>query len=189
MTKASLRKIYLEKRKHLTPAEVAFLSAKIFQNFIHRFDLTKDSKVHTFQSISKFNEVDTSLLIQHLFEIGARVFVPKMSGAELLAIEITADSEMALNSWGIPEPISNDDAAVQHYNYVITPLLYCDRQGNRVGYGKGFYDGFFAGVSPESQKVGVGFFAPEGPVEDLNPLDVALDHLVTPDEVLSFGSL
>jgi 5-formyltetrahydrofolate cyclo-ligase len=33
------------------------------------------------------------------------------------------------------------------FDYVITPLLYCDSFGNRVGYGKGFYDQFFQTIN------------------------------------------
>ncbi|HAO28766.1 MAG TPA: 5-formyltetrahydrofolate cyclo-ligase, partial [Chryseobacterium indologenes] len=45
--------------------------------------------------------------------------------------------------------------------YVITPLLYCDRKGNRVGYGKGFYDGLFQNVLSETKKIGVNYFDPD----------------------------
>ena len=31
----------------------------------------------------------------------------------------------------------------KYFDYVVTPLLYSDDKGNRVGYGKGFYDAFF----------------------------------------------
>lgn len=188
MLKQELREIYLTKRKNLTSAEVTDFSKQISENFLNHFEVQKGDKIHIFQSITKFNEVDTSRLIHDFFEKGARVFVPKMNGDHLLAVEITPDSEMALNSWGISEPVSNLDAAVVDYKYVITPLLYCDPQGNRVGYGKGFYDRFFAGLLPKTKKVGVGFFPPAVPISDLHAHDIPLDYLVTRAEVLSFGS-
>lgn len=189
MLKQDLRKIYLEKRRNLTTDEVKAFSERIYQNFIRHFEVRKGAKIHIFQSIPKFNEVDTSLFINYFFKKGAKVYVPKMNGEQLLAIEITPETDMAVNSWGILEPLSNRDAGVQDYDFVITPLLYCDAEGNRVGYGKGFYDRFFAGIESESQKIGVGFFTPQDMVTDLHPGDVPLDYLVTPAEVLSFGNL
>ncbi|WP_332020468.1 5-formyltetrahydrofolate cyclo-ligase, partial [Kaistella sp.] len=66
------------------------------------------------------------------------------------------------------------------------PLLYCDQQGNRVGYGKGYYDGFFETVNVETLKIGISFFGPDEEIDDLRENDIPLDYLVTPAEVLSF---
>ena len=67
-------------------------------------------------------------------------------------------------------------------------MLYCDNQGNRVGYGKGFYDMFFSKIDHNALKVGVGFFPPEALISDVSEQDIPLDYLVTPTEVLSFMS-
>ena len=92
-----------------------------------------------------------------------------------------------MNNWGISEPVSDEDYGILDYDFVITPLLYCDRQGNRVGYGKGFYDGFFEKVSVETKKIGVNYFNPEENIDDVWENDIPLDYLVTPDAVLSFA--
>lgn len=186
MTKHELRTLYLEKRKLLTEAEVKSASECIFSRFSVAFPVTAGQKFHVFISISKFNEVHTAPFINELWEKGARVFVPKMLDGEIISVEIFPDTEMIQNSWGIREPESNKDARVKDFDYIITPLLYCDRSGGRVGYGKGFYDRFFATLEPNCSKVGVGFFAPGLPVADLTKEDVPLDYLVTPDEILSF---
>jgi 5-formyltetrahydrofolate cyclo-ligase len=84
------------------------------------------------------------------------------------------------------EPVSNQSSGEKNFDYVITPLLYCDRTGNRVGYGKGFYDGFFESLSQSSKKIGVNYFSPDETIDDIWEYDIALDYLVTPTEVLSF---
>lgn len=76
----------------------------------------------------------------------------------------------------------------EEFDYVITPLLYCDVLGNRVGYGKGFYDRLFQNIHPKTVKIGVNYFSPNEIVADCNWYDVKLDYLVTPTEVLSFES-
>ena len=72
------------------------------------------------------------------------------------------------------------------FDYVLTPLLYCDRSGNRVGYGKGFYDGFFETVNSKTLKIGLNFFGPNEIIDDIWKNDIPLDYLITPTEVLSF---
>lgn len=187
MKKAQLRKIYLEKRNELSKEEVRNLSEKIFENFVLQFKPIENQKVHIFLSIEKFNEVNTSLFINYFFQNKIRVFVPKMVGTKLIAVELTENSELEENSWGIVEPVSNEDCGIKHFDFVVTPLLCCDREGNRVGYGKGFYDKFFADLDPSTKKIGVSLFPPIEKIDDVSPSDVPLDYLVTPTEVLSFG--
>lgn len=187
MKKAELRKIYLEKRKALSKDEVTFWSQKILENFVLQFKPAKNQKVHVFLSIDKFNEVNTRIFLDYFFEHKIRVFVPKMIGGKLISLELKKDTKLVVNSWGIAEPEGTTDCGIIDFDFVITPLLYADNQGNRVGYGKGFYDGFFKKISPNALKIGVSFFPPFEKIDDVSDYDVSLDFLVTPTEVLSFG--
>ncbi|ROI08198.1 5-formyltetrahydrofolate cyclo-ligase [Chryseobacterium sp. H3056] len=187
MTKAEIRKIYSEKKKNLTEVEVQTLSEKIYRNFAQKFPLSEEQKVHCFLSISKKKEVETAYFLKYFFEKKVRVFVPKMVGENLIALEINSDTPLYENSLGIKEPIGEEDSGVKNFDLVILPLLYADKKGNRVGYGKGFYDRFLADINENVLKVGVSFFPPESPVEDVSEFDITLDYLVTPTEVLSFG--
>ena len=73
------------------------------------------------------------------------------------------------------------------YDIIITPLLYCDNQGNRVGYGKGFYDRFFMKAKTQI-KIGLSFFPPNEEIADISEADIPLDYLVTPEGVFEFSS-
>ncbi len=187
MKKSELRALYLQKRKTLSQDEVLSFSNEIFLNFIKTFQPKSGEKVHIFISIEKFNEVDTIIFIKYFFENGIRVFVPKMVNNRIISIEISSQTVWEQNSWGIKEPKTNEDSSEKDFDFVITPLLYCDHHGNRVGYGKGFYDGFFENLEKEVKKIGVNFFPPKENVEDVFHKDVPVDYLVTPIEVLSFG--
>ncbi|PWN64927.1 5-formyltetrahydrofolate cyclo-ligase [Chryseobacterium oncorhynchi] len=186
MLKAELRKKYIQKRKALSPDEAFLLSEKNFENFIHYFNPKESEKVHVFIPILSRKEIDTQIFIQYFLSHNIRVFVPKIVGDKLINIEIFEDTLFETNSWGISEPVSNEDSHENDYHYVITPLLYCDKKGNRVGYGKGFYDGLFQGISSETKKIGVNYFDPDEYVDDVWENDIPLDYLVTPTEVLSF---
>ena len=186
MKKSEIRKVYLEKKESLTESEVHSLSEKIFANFLSKFDLKENQKVHCFLSIPEKGEVETKLFLNYFFENKIRVFVPKIVKGKLVPVEITEETPLIENSWGIKEPAGSVDCGVKDYDFIITPLLYCDEFGNRVGYGKGFYDRFFSEINPRAVKIGVSFFPPTEKVEDVSEFDVRLDYLVTPTEVLSF---
>ncbi|AZA92057.1 Probable 5-formyltetrahydrofolate cyclo-ligase [Chryseobacterium nakagawai] len=188
MLKAELRKQYMQKRKALSRDEAFLLSEKIFQNFITYFKPQSGEKVHIFVPIEKFNEMDTQIFIDYFLAQNIHVYVPKIVEDKLIAIEIFNDIVFETNNWGILEPISNEDSGENDFHYVITPLLYCDPKGNRVGYGKGFYDRLFQSVSPETKKIGVNYFDPDEYIDDVWENDIPLDYLVTATEVLSFLS-
>lgn len=186
MLKSDLRKLYLEKRKTLSKDEVLLFSKQIKNLFFERFQLQKGDFVHVFLSIDKFNEVETSAIIRELWSREVRVLVPKMVGENLITLEIFPNTVFEINSWGIREPLGTEDSSSVNLKYCITPLLYCDPNGQRVGYGKGFYDRLFAGLNSKPIKIGVGFFTPDQEVSDNSDWDIPLDYLITPTEVVSF---
>lgn len=188
MFKKVLRKIYLEKRMTLSKDEVNFLSEKIFDEFILQFNVIENQKVSIFLPISKFNEINTLEFIKFLWSKKVNVFVPKIIDKDLISIKFTSETILIENSWGILEPLSNQNEETV-FDYVITPLLYCDSFGNRVGYGKGFYDKFFQTINSDAKKIGVNYFAPTDIIDDISELDVKLDYLITPDEMLSFSGM
>ena len=104
----------------------------------------------------------------------------------MISVEIFPDSEFEINQWGIKEPISNIASSVE-LDYVLTPLLYCDEFGNRVGYGKGFYDSFFMSDLKIHNKIGLNFFSPNEAIVDVFEKDIALDGLITPSEFVNFN--
>ncbi len=186
MRKAEIRKYYLEQKKRFNADEIKVLSEQIFNQFTDAFDLKANQKVHCFLSIPEKGEVDTQFFLDYFTKNNIRVFVPKVVEGKLIALEITEQTSFITNSWGIKEPADTEDACVNQFDLVITPLLYADKMGNRVGYGKGFYDKFFTEINSDATKVGVSFFPPNEEVEDFSEYDVPLDYLVTPTEVLSF---
>ncbi|UKB84377.1 5-formyltetrahydrofolate cyclo-ligase [Chryseobacterium sp. MEBOG06] len=188
MLKAELRKKYMQKRKALSTDEAFLLSKRILNQFLAYFKPEEGQKVHLFVPIEKFREIDTQIFINYFLAHNLRVYVPKIADDQLVSIEIFENTVFETNNWGISEPVSSQDSGENNFHYVITPLVYCDAKGNRVGYGKGFYDRLFQNVSLETKKIGVNYFDPEEYIDDVWENDIPLDYLVTPTEVLSFLS-
>ncbi|GAL81217.1 5-formyltetrahydrofolate cyclo-ligase [Algibacter lectus] len=57
------------------------------------------------------------------------------------------------NNYNIPEPIDGIEILDDKVEVVFIPLLAFDTLGNRVGYGKGFYDRFLVKCKPETIKI------------------------------------
>ncbi len=185
LTKKELRTIYKEKRMALSQDEVNFLSKKILEQFILQFNVSENQNVNIFLPIEKFKEVNTLIFIDYFFENKIRVFVPKIQNENLISVEIFPDSIFEINKWGIKEPISDIDANTE-FDYVLTPLLYCDQFGNRIGYGKGFYDSFFSGNYKINKKIGLNFFLPKENISDVFEKDIPLNGLITPSQYYEF---
>jgi 5-formyltetrahydrofolate cyclo-ligase len=99
---------------------------------------------------------------------------------------LTDNTKIKKNSYNVPEPIDGLEVPDVKIDVVFVPLLAFDKQGNRVGYGKGFYDNFLNKCKPETIKIGLSFFSPEEKIEDISANDMKLDFCVTPDEIFSF---
>jgi 5-formyltetrahydrofolate cyclo-ligase len=69
---------------------------------------------------------------------------------------------------------------------VIVPLLAVDKNGHRVGYGKGYYDKLLSQCKSTCLKVGISLFELIEKIEDANEMDVALNYCVTADEAINF---
>ena len=61
-----------------------------------------------------------------------------------------------------------------------------DLQGNRVGYGKGYYDRFLSKCKEDVIKVGLSFLSPIDCIEDVDFFDKKLDFCITPERVYAF---
>ena len=98
---------------------------------------------------------------------------------------LTDNTTLRKNEYNIPEPVDGMTITSQLINVVFIPLLAFDTKGNRIGYGKGFYDRFLSECKPETLKIGLSFFEAEEEIEaTIN--DIKLDYCSTPNKVFQF---
>ncbi len=193
MTKQELRKYFIERRKSLSSTEVAAQSQAIARLFFSFFDVGSLRAVHCYLPLRRQNEVDTFPIIYTIQEkyLHTRVVIPRSlpETGEMEHYQWFPDMTLMMNPWGIlePNPVHSLQYAVRSIDLVIVPLLAFDPQGNRVGYGKGFYDRFLARCRTDVPKVGVSFFEPVGQISDADAFDVRLDYCITPTKVWQFS--
>jgi 5-formyltetrahydrofolate cyclo-ligase len=130
------------------------------------------------------SEVSTLPLLAQALEEGRRVAVPiTLRGQGRLAHSWLRSLEgLGRGAFGTPQPRTIEPCDPAECDLLIVPLLGFDRQCHRLGYGKGHYDRLLAALS--APRVGVAFAAQELPRIPVDAWDVALDAVVTEDEVV-----
>jgi len=187
MIKSDLRKKYKALRQELTHSEIEDLSLSIANQAL-KLPIWDHSYYHLFLSISNHHEVNTEHLLNILAGKDKHVLISK-SDFQTQNMEhylLTDSTRIKINSWGIPEPIDGIVVEDSKIDVVFVPLLAFDKSGQRVGYGKGFYDKFLANCRPQSIKIGLSFFYPEDFIEDCHEYDIRLNYCLTPEKIYDY---
>ncbi|CCH56379.1 5-formyltetrahydrofolate cyclo-ligase [Fibrisoma limi BUZ 3] len=195
MTKTALRKRFLAERKALCTETVAERSRVIAERFFDfaygQINSSASSTVHTFLPIQRQNEVDTWLIIYRLWQNFPQVrvitAVTNTTSNLLTHYQLTPQTELRENRWGIPEPVSvTQPINPSEFDIVLVPLLAFDLIGHRVGYGKGYYDRFLSECRPDCLKLGLSLFEPIELIPDIESTDIPLDFCLTAEQVYTF---
>ena len=187
MIKKELRQKYKELRKQLSENDIEEWSLQIANQLI-RLDIWQHSFYHLFLPIESQKEVNSEYILQVLAGKDKNIVLSKsdFSTREMTHFLLTDNTTIKKNAYDIPEPIDGLEVPVSKIDVVFVPLLAFDEKGNRVGYGKGFYDKFLAECKPEILKIGVSFFESENVISDVLNTDIQLDFCITPTKVYNF---
>ncbi len=142
--KRKLREKNKEIRNNLIPQDKQELDNKIFKKLISLKSYKNAKMLVTFVSTSI--EVDTHRLIEHSLRQGKIVVVPKcIDGTrEMDFYRIKSMSDLEVATFKVLEPIVDRCQKITNFknSICIVPGLIFDMKGNRLGYGKGYYDRF-----------------------------------------------
>ncbi len=194
MLKKELRIKYKELRKNLSKEEIENKSLAIANQLLQLNTSIDDRKVwqgtyyHLFLTIEEQREIDTEFILQILAGKDKEIVVSKSDFATLGMSHylLTDNTKFKKNEYNIPEPINGLDVPVNKIDVVFVPLLAFDLKGNRVGYGKGFYDKFLSECKSETIKIGLSFFEAETIIEDVSLNDIRMNYCITPTEFYRF---
>ncbi|MBW1295836.1 5-formyltetrahydrofolate cyclo-ligase [Aquimarina litoralis] len=189
MNKKELRIKYKELRSKLEVDQIDDLSLDISNNLL-KLNIWEKSFYHIFLSIQKQKEINTEFILHILQGKDKNIIVSKSNFEDnsLEHILLTDNTVLKLNNWGIPEPVDGIPIPESKIDIVFIPLLAFDQEGNRVGYGKGFYDKFLSKCNPQVIKIGVSFFSAEEKIEEILSTDIRLDYCVTPLKIYDFNT-
>jgi 5-formyltetrahydrofolate cyclo-ligase len=194
MNKKDLRKKYKELREQLSVDEIEAKSMAIANRLLQLDTIPNGRQVweqtyfHLFLSIEEQKEVDTEFILQILAGKDKEIVVAKSNfkTLEMTHYLLTDNTKFQKNEYNIYEPVDGLEVPVSKIDVVFVPLLAYDKKGNRVGYGKGFYDKFLSKCREDIIKIGLSFFEPEDAIAAVSETDIRLDYCVTPMTVYNF---
>lgn len=186
--KAALRKKHKALRKEISPEQRDQYSLEIANQAL-KLDIWEYTYFHIFLPIEKQLEINTHYLLSILQGMDKHVVLSKsdFKTMEMHNYLLTDNSRIVLNDWGIPEPDGGIPISHKDIEVVFLPLLAYDIKGNRVGYGKGFYDRFLAKCSKEVVKVGLSYNEAESHILPTKDTDIPMNYCISPQKIHFFS--
>ena len=186
--KSELRNIYSLKRKNLSDYQINKRSILISKKLLD-IPIWDKEFYHIFLTSKKNNEIETKFILSMLAQKNKKVVVPRLIDLNNLEhILLTQQTILKENSYGIPEPQKYNDKIIfpQELDVIIVPLYIFDLNGNRVGYGKGYYDRFLKNCRDDVIKIGISLFEPVKSISDISRNDIALNYAITSNSIFNF---
>jgi len=184
--KRTLRQRVLAARDALSDTDCAAASRAIAERFARRADFAAARAILV--TLPFRNEWDTRVLVRAAMRAGKTIAAPRVDNAtrmlELYAI-VDPDRDVVASRQGIPEPAPHClPVPRERIDFVVIPGIAFDSNGNRLGYGGGYYDRLLP-LMPGATRVAGAFdlqIVAEVPV---GPNDIAIDAIVTESREIS----
>ena len=183
--KSLLRNKLLLKRQHIDDIKRKLAEEKICKRiilFLHNANI-EINKIGIYMPIQ--NEVDITPVFSKLVCLHYKLLLPVIY-KEVLQFKLWDQKDkLTISKFGIPIPADKKTIA-QIPDIILIPLLGYDHRGNRLGYGKGYYDRTLDYYDKVVQKkiytVGIAFSCQEEDKIPTNTYDKPLNYIITETE-------
>ena len=188
MTKKELRQKYKLLRQELNQNTIDQLSRECFKFLFTDFDLKKKN-IGIFLPIQIKKEPNTFLLFTEFSFDTINYFAPKIdTDSDVINFySISSIAQLEYGLYQIPEPLTLNKIEFSNLDIILIPLLCFDSNGNRVGYGKGYYDRLLENAPKNLLKIGISLFNEPEQIDDVNSNDIELDFCITPKQLIKFN--
>mmetsp|Transcript_12101 Transcript_12101/g.33315 ORF Transcript_12101/g.33315 Transcript_12101/m.33315 type:complete len:230 (-) Transcript_12101:914-1603(-) len=205
--KKVLRKQVRSKVREMTDEQVVEQSHKVWSRLFQSPQYQSAKTVGLFLSMPQ-NEIKTDEALKDALKNGKDIYVPQVgsnfekSDMDLLKVVVDAKEDgdaifhaaWPRNKWGIPEPpeeMPKELAQPGDIDLLIVPGLAFDRNGNRLGQGKGYYDRFIARMSSDGRTLPLIAVCMLPQLVDgsipVDTYDRTMMMILTPDEVIDIS--
>jgi len=182
MNKDEIRKIIKRRRNSMSENEVTTKSRIIIEKLMKTDEFKNSKNIMIFLSFN--NEVYTYDLIEKCIELGKRVIIPYTvkDTCEIIPTVLgNIEEDLNITSYGYMEPKKEKIQPVDEKDIDLTvvPGLAFDKNMNRIGFGKGYYDRYLEKTRIDAKKIAVAFdyqVLEEIPSE---VFDVKMDSIIT----------
>jgi 5-formyltetrahydrofolate cyclo-ligase len=139
-----MRKVLKEIRKNIPKEKKHTADIEIISRFLMTKEYANADLVLCYASVG--DEIDTTTLIYSALANGKKVGVPKCNGDMIDFYYIDSLDDLIVGSYGISEPDVKKCKRINNFtnSVLVAPGLGFSPDGNRIGYGGGYYDRFLA---------------------------------------------
>ena len=180
--KRALRREVLAARDALPPDDRAALGGAIIERLLALPETVDARTVMAFWSFG--SEVDTAPLIHRLLDEGRTVALPRTEGPDIVPVTYERGDPVRSTAYGAMEPPLGRVLGADELDLVVVPGVAFDRGGNRIGYGRGFYDRLLSGRRRDVPAVAIAFGIQVVDAVPIGGADRRIDAIVTEDKVI-----
>lgn len=173
MDKKALRQQIRVAKKQHTSEELSRQSGHILHRLAAHPRFQAAKKIMLYASLP--DEVQTLGFLEQ-WRHQKTVILPTVVGDDIIPVELADNVAFAEGDFHIPEPQSHPYTG--DFDLIVVPGMAFDREGHRLGRGRGYYDRFLA-QHPHVHTIGLCFdfqLLPEIPCE---PHDRIIDEVIT----------
>lgn len=152
LDKQSLRRLSRQLKNQMSADEKLLQSDSIFTQIEQSDYFAKADTIASYWSLD--DEVETHRFIER-WATRKNIYLPIVVGNDLVFRQFTSTDNMREGAFGIMEPTGEQLGNQSEIKMVIVPGVAFDRQNNRMGRGRGFYDRILSATN--AFKVGVAY--------------------------------
>lgn len=203
MTKNEMRRQYTVLRDSLSRDEIKRFSGEIHNRLLQTKAYRECGFLLVYLSFR--SEVDTRDMIAKALSDGKKVYLPRIVGKDMEFYEIHDLKGLQVSPYGIEEPPEEEcnrftrespgdiifgnkkrnQEDTRYHNLMLLPGLAFDTNGNRIGYGAGFYDRYLAShAGMIVYKIGLAYDLQVAEHIEAEAYDVKADCLLTPTRLI-----
>ena len=186
--KKQMREMALARRDAMLPAARTAASHAIIEKVCTLPNYQEASVVLIY--IGFGSEIETQTLFEHILADAKMAVLPRVDRAsQSLILHVVRNmSELVpgkWGTWGICEPHAEAPSMlINDIEFMLMPGVAFDRSGNRLGYGRGYYDKLLSAASPALARVAAGFACQIVDAVPAGPNDQKIDMIITETEII-----
>jgi 5-formyltetrahydrofolate cyclo-ligase len=156
-SKSPLREKLKQLRDQVDPAFAESASQGIWNILCKLAEFNKAKGIGAFASTP--SEINTYSILEGSLELGKRLYLPKITKDknQFYFYNVQDFKKLTKGPFGILEPSGNKPADWEEIDLVLVPGLAFDMTGNRLGFGKGYYDRVLPLLKKSTLTIGLGY--------------------------------
>lgn len=145
IAKKELRKKVIERANNLDENYIKEADKKIIDKLLKSEEYLSSNSIFCY--VGKYPEINTSLFIEQALKDGKKISVPYCVDKSIMTAQLIKGFEdLRIGTYGIlePDPNTTETLSVSEIDLIIVPCSTADKNGNRLGFGRGYYDRFLS---------------------------------------------